>query len=528
MIINLSKNKRSLLSGYLFILLKLKKMIRISKWLPAGILASTLMPSFSMQAQNPDQNIRINIDAHIDGEHIKIDTTIDNMEQFNLDAYLKELGLEDEMGELSTLDIRIEENDGPLFNMDWLENDSLMKDMQLQIEQIDIPELPEMPAMGSMMFFNQNKAFLGVVTENTPNMNGVVIKEVMDNSAASAAGLQTGDILTMIDGKTVESTGNLIEILSAYEAGATIQVSLDRNGEKKSVQATLSAYESYFKSEEWEQYGQKWEEWGADFEDHMEEWGKQMEQKWEQGMGAEKPFLGVFLGSNSLGAEVTGISEGSAAEAAGLQKGDIITAIDNQPMEDYNDVAAYVQSKQGGDVIQISLMRNGQAMTVPATLQVKQTEMMFRFYDDADSMHTPGSNRMFFFHPNSGNCNAYAYEGKDQEGKKITMNIEIIKGNEEPGNASKNIAGSPLDPAQINFFPNPNNGQFSLQFQVSEPSDVIINIRDLNGAMVYEESLKNFSGNYDKNIQLGNEAVGTYFINVVTGDYIVTKQIVIQ
>lgn len=503
-------------------------MNRMSKWLPMGLIATGLMVHLGALAQNMDQNVRIHIDAHLDGEHIKIDTTIENMDQFNLDEYLKELGLEEEMGEVSTLDIRIEDQNEPLFNMEWLANDSVLKDMQIRMEQIEIPELPEMPAMGSMLFLNQNRAFLGVVTENTPNMNGVVIKEVLENSAASSTGLKAGDLLTMIDGKTIESTSNLIEILSAYEAGNNIQIAYVRDGKTVTTNATLSANESYFNSSEWEQYGQKWEQWGAEFEDHMEEWGKEIEQKWEQGPGAEKPFLGVFLGSNNQGVEVTGISEGSAAEAAGLQKGDIITSIDGIPMNDYNDVVNYVQSKKGGDLIQVGITRNDQAMTLPATLQVKRTEMMFRMYDEDGSMNAPGNNRMFFFHPNSGQCNAYAYEGKDQTGKKITMNIEVIKENDDENERNQSGEGTPLDPAQINFFPNPNSGNFSLQFKVDESSDVVINIRDINGALVYEEALKNFSGAYDKTITLGNQANGTYFINVVTGDYIVTKQIVIQ
>ena len=85
-----------------------------------------------------------------------------------------------------------------------------------------------------------------------------------------------------------------------------------------------------------------------------------------------------------------------------------------------------------------------------------------------------------------------------------------------------------MDPASIEFFPNPSEGSFNLRFSTMESTDVQVIIRDVNGAVVYEEALENFSGAYDKVIDLGNEASGTYFVQVVQGDESVIKQMIIQ
>ncbi len=64
-------------------------------------------------SQNPDNGqIRIKIDANVDGEKVKIDTSIDALSDFDIDGFLKELGLDEELSQLN-----IDINTG--FNFDW-------------------------------------------------------------------------------------------------------------------------------------------------------------------------------------------------------------------------------------------------------------------------------------------------------------------------------------------------------------------------------------------------------------------------
>ena len=68
---------------------------------------------FIANGQNPDQPIRIKIDANVDGKTVKIDTNINALEDFDLDALLKELGVEQELQQLN-----IDINSGMEFNWD--------------------------------------------------------------------------------------------------------------------------------------------------------------------------------------------------------------------------------------------------------------------------------------------------------------------------------------------------------------------------------------------------------------------------
>ena len=74
---------------------------------------------------------------------------------------------------------------------------------------------------------------------------GVYIAQVQDGSAAQAAGLQVGDIITQFDGKQVTSMEALKDLLQYYEAGATVEIVIqypDRGGYvEETVKITLGS-----------------------------------------------------------------------------------------------------------------------------------------------------------------------------------------------------------------------------------------------------------------------------------------------
>ena len=59
---------------------------------------------------------------------------------------------------------------------------------------------------------------------------------------------------------------------------------------------------------------------------------------------------------------------GGAAEAAGLQGGDTITAIDGVAIEDSTALIVTVRSKAPGDAVSLSVLRGGQTIEVTLTL----------------------------------------------------------------------------------------------------------------------------------------------------------------
>ena len=73
------------------------------------------------------------------------------------------------------------------------------------------------------------------------------------------------------------------------------------------------------------------------------------------------------LGVDS-GAYVSAVYEGSAADTAGLQQGDIIIAVDDTKVTDATDLVAACRGHQVGDNVTITFVRDGQTQTVDVTL----------------------------------------------------------------------------------------------------------------------------------------------------------------
>jgi membrane-associated protease RseP (regulator of RpoE activity) len=78
--------------------------------------------------------------------------------------------------------------------------------------------------------------------------------------------------------------------------------------------------------------------------------------------------VGVQTSTDPKGVEITDVAENSPAAKAGLQDGDVITAIDGNDIASADAVRSAVQAKQSGDEISVTYTRNGQSSTVKVTL----------------------------------------------------------------------------------------------------------------------------------------------------------------
>ena len=80
-------------------------------------------------------------------------------------------------------------------------------------------------------------------------------------------------------------------------------------------------------------------------------------------------YLGVSVGDSQSGsgAQIGAVRSGSPAVTAGLQTGDVITAIDGNPIADANALTAVVSSISP-DALQITVQRNGSTVKVTAKL----------------------------------------------------------------------------------------------------------------------------------------------------------------
>lgn len=73
---------------------------------------------------------------------------------------------------------------------------------------------------------------------------GITVLEVVADSPAAAAGLQAGDIITAVDGTTINTPHELIATLAAYADGDNVTLTVTSGGEEKEVVVTLTTNEA--------------------------------------------------------------------------------------------------------------------------------------------------------------------------------------------------------------------------------------------------------------------------------------------
>ncbi|HEX4085875.1 MAG TPA: trypsin-like peptidase domain-containing protein [Chthoniobacteraceae bacterium] len=87
------------------------------------------------------------------------------------------------------------------------------------------------------------------------------------------------------------------------------------------------------------------------------------------GVNVLSPELLARMGLPQIdGAYVNGIVGGSPAEAAGIQKGDIITAIGQHPIHSFSELRAQVANVPSGTDVPISIQRDNQTLTLTARI----------------------------------------------------------------------------------------------------------------------------------------------------------------
>lgn len=88
-------------------------------------------------------------------------------------------------------------------------------------------------------------------------------------------------------------------------------------------------------------------------------------------------YLGVGLTLRSdggRGAVINDVTPGSPADRAGLRPGDVVIAADGSPVDGQPAFVAAIRDKSPGDTIDIQVLRDGQRITLTATLAERPTQ----------------------------------------------------------------------------------------------------------------------------------------------------------
>lgn len=84
-----------------------------------------------------------------------------------------------------------------------------------------------------------------------------------------------------------------------------------------------------------------------------------------EGGSFEPAFLGVTIAptdTGRAGSVITTISPGTAAAQSGLRLGDIVVAVDGDPIADFIDLAAVIRNYAAGDVVTLEVQREGETV----------------------------------------------------------------------------------------------------------------------------------------------------------------------
>jgi serine protease Do len=165
---------------------------------------------------------------------------------------------------------------------------------------------------------------------------GALVSEVMENSPAARAGLQSGDIITALDGKAVDGPSMLRNLVAQTPVGKKVKLAVLR--ERKSVTMTVAVAEQ-----------------PKEVAEAPEDSAESSAAKGGALAGVEVRALTpdilrqLGLPPGTAGVVVSGVADGSAAESGGLQPGDVITEINRQRvanLADFRRVTAKLGKKQ--------------------------------------------------------------------------------------------------------------------------------------------------------------------------------------
>ena len=84
------------------------------------------------------------------------------------------------------------------------------------------------------------------------------------------------------------------------------------------------------------------------------------------------------------------------------------------------------------------------------------------------------------------------------------------------------------EPGRIECYPNPGDGRFTLSFGMEKKGDTSIRIIDPSGKEVYLETMKDFSGDYSKQVDISGKGKGAFMLKISQNGKSVTKKIVVE
>jgi len=286
-----------------------------------------------------------------------------------------------------------------------------------------------MPPKTFSWSFDGGGSYLGVQTQEVNKENfskfglrdvrGVAVERVSENSPASAAGIQAGDVIVKLDGEEVTSARKLTRLIGEIDPDHQARVTILRNGNEQEITATLAkrptpkfaegnfnfpvAPNGNFEFKDFKDLPQLKDM--PNFKDMPDlksmppgeprvftfPNGEGRSFTWRSGEG-RSIGVGITPLTKQLashfgvdgGALVNEVRENSPAAKAGLKAGDIIVEADGKAVRSQLDLIKSINDTKDGSV-QITVVRNGKRKTMSVTPEIsKDTGFVFDTDNDGE------------------------------------------------------------------------------------------------------------------------------------------------
>jgi serine protease Do len=201
--------------------------------------------------------------------------------------------------------------------------------------------------------------------------SGVVVQDVRDGSPASRAGVKDGDLVTEFDSERTRSAAQFTRLVRETAPGKTVKMAVLRNGMPTTLDITPEARGSD---------DIRFPNLTRDLDRHLQT----LPRDFNFDFNLVEPWVSVYS-PRRLGMTVTPLSDqlaayfgvkqgilvsevvaGSAAEAAGLKAGDVITTIRGQAVSSSDDVLRELRDAESGTSVEMRIMRDRKELTVSA------------------------------------------------------------------------------------------------------------------------------------------------------------------
>jgi serine protease Do len=180
------------------------------------------------------------------------------------------------------------------------------------------------------------------------DLKGALVSGVMKESPAEKAGIKQGDVLLRYNGKDVEDTGHLRNMVSQTPIGTKVKVKLLR--QKKELELEVTIAELPKKMGE------------APAEEESENDGEESNALSGVTVRELTPDLAKRFGlpEDETGVIVVRVDPGSSAAASGIRPGDSILQVNQKDIESIEDYNAVVKKIKAKDRTLLLVRRKGQ------------------------------------------------------------------------------------------------------------------------------------------------------------------------